>query len=126
MNDDVKISRRATINSGLAFALQPQSRSCFNSGGNLYFDRLLLFDAPGAAAGFARRGNHLPSPATRSAGTRDGKETLLKADLPHAFAGAANLRLRAFLCARAFAGPAAFQLGNSQLRGHTGRGLLQT
>src|SRR5205823_124255 len=67
MDHDVEIPGWTTKSSRFAFSLQAQSRSRFDAGGNLYFNRLFVLDPTGAATGFARRADDLAHASTRTA-----------------------------------------------------------
>src|ERR1051326_2443464 len=86
MDNDIEISRRPTLNARLAFGLQAQPRSSLDAGGYFYFNRLFTFDTPRPTTTLTGRSYYLAGTATCTAGSRHGKEALLKANLPNTLA----------------------------------------
>src|SRR5215472_1175673 len=84
-----------------------------------------MFDAATAAAGFTWRFDNLAGAPAGAAGARDGKESLLKADLTAALTSPADFRPGSRRGARAGAGFARLVLGNSQLGRHSRGRLFQ-
>src|SRR5947207_11096019 len=92
MKDDVKVSRRASLNSGLAYSREANASAVFNSGRNLGVNCLLL---DGAAFPFtlrARIADHAARALASWACPSDAEETLLVADLATSTTGAASRR----------------------------------
>ena len=59
VDDDIQVAGRTAVHAGLALARQPDAVVLIDAGRNLDRQRLVLLDAPGAAARRARIGNDL-------------------------------------------------------------------
>ena len=77
VNLDVKIARRATIDTMLTFASQPDPITLIDPGRNLDGQSFVLLDPSGTCASFAGVGNVAASTMTFRASLLDREETLL-------------------------------------------------
>src|SRR5208282_3715448 len=105
VNDDVEIALRAAAVAGLALAAQLEPRAVVHARRNFHCERFVLADSPLSLALGARVGDDHALAAALPAGGRDGKESLLRADLAAAAAiGALACAAGAAAGARAVAG----------------------
>src|SRR5206468_4756130 len=92
VENDVKITRRASMHSSFAQTTEPNARLIFHARRNLGFDRLLLQVAAFASALRARIANHRAGPLAGGTCPRNTEEALLVAHLAASAAGAARSR----------------------------------
>ena len=86
---DVEIAGLAAGDAGLALARDTQPRAVLDARRDFHLDRLLAFDAAGAAAARAGIGDHFARPAAGVAGAVHAEEALLEHQLARAFAAPA-------------------------------------
>src|SRR3989338_4810126 len=125
MDHHIQVAGRPAVYAMFAFAGQADAIVVIHACGNLYRQRLVLLDAPAAAAILARRGDHFAGAVTARAGLLDREWALLNAHLAMAFAGGASGRAGAGLGATALAGFAFGHGRYTNLRLGAARGLLQ-
>jgi hypothetical protein len=92
VEDDIEIAGRATVDTGFALPGVADAGTVFDAGWNLDVDGALFGLAAFAAAALARMVNDGTTTLAGAASARDGKKTLLIANLATAAAAAAGLR----------------------------------
>ena len=93
LDEDVEIARRAAAQPGLALAGQPDAGAGLDARGDVDRQRRSFSTRPAPCADLAGVLDDLAGAAAGRAGPLDGEEALLRADLAHAGAGRAGLRL---------------------------------
>src|SRR5204862_6242986 len=125
VDHDIEVARRAAVDARLALAGEADAVAFVHARRDLHRERLVLLDAPGAAAGRAGIRDHLAAAVAGGTGLLDGEETLRQAHGALAVAGLAGLGLRARLGARALAGLARLHRRDADLGLGAARGLLE-
>ena len=125
MENNVKVSRRATPSPCLSFRGNTETGTCLDSGWNRDFECLFILNpsiTPTFLAGIA---DHLPSTETRAAGLHHGEEPLLISRLPASTTITAGLGGSSLLCTCSRAVGTLFQSGNHERLGFTERGFFK-
>src|SRR4051812_6990074 len=102
-NEEIQITCRTPVETGLALARQTDARAFLHPARNVDAEGALLLHQPGAVTRLAGVADDAPLSAAGWTSALDGKKALLRANLAGAGAGWALFRLGAPLCPAAIA-----------------------